>query len=57
LDHDGREAAYRQVNAAFGFSERGTNSVSIPASAAHRREYIERAKGLNPTTIAQAYWD
>jgi hypothetical protein len=34
-----------------------TNSVSIPASGAHRREYLERAQGLNPTTIAQAYWD
>lgn len=30
---------------------------SIPASTAHRREYIERARGFEPTKIAEAYWD
>jgi hypothetical protein len=32
FDHNGREPAYNQVDAAFGFSDRGFNSVSIPAN-------------------------
>jgi hypothetical protein len=43
MDHVVRDADYNQVNAAFGFSDRGSNSVSIPASQAQRREYVERA--------------
>lgn len=30
---------------------------SIPASSDHYREYIERARGIEPTKIAEAYWD
>ena len=31
--------------------------VSVPASRAHRVEYVDRARGLTPTHIAQPYWD
>lgn len=31
--------------------------VSIPASTAHRLEYMQRANGQTPDEIAQPYWD
>lgn len=31
-------------------------SISVPASAAHRREYVARAQG-RPYTAAAPYWD
>jgi len=31
--------------------------VMIPASSAHRDEYIARAAGKTPAAIAQPYWD
>ena len=31
--------------------------VSIAASSAYYREYIDRARGVTPATIAQPYWD
>lgn len=31
--------------------------VLLPASTAHRREYLQRAHGITPTEIAHAYWD
>ncbi len=31
--------------------------VLIPASSAHRREYLARAEGRTPAEIAQPYWD
>jgi hypothetical protein len=31
--------------------------VSVPASHAHYREYIDRAEGRTPRAIAAAYWD
>jgi len=31
--------------------------VSIAASSAYRREYIERANGRVPSKIAEPYWD
>lgn len=31
--------------------------VSIAASSAYYREYIQRAQGETPTEIAQPYWD
>jgi hypothetical protein len=50
------EAAYRALGDAFGLAN-GYGAVSIPASSAHYREYIQRAKGETPAEIAQAYWD
>jgi len=55
LDHDARAAKYREVSQAFGLS--GSGDVSIAASDAYRREYLERAQGLQPTAIAEPYWD
>jgi hypothetical protein len=31
--------------------------VSVPASSAHRVEYVDRARGLAPVRIAEPYWD
>lgn len=31
--------------------------VSIPASGAYRREYVARARGLEPPCYGQPYWD
>jgi hypothetical protein len=31
--------------------------VSVPASRAHYREYLERAHGLPVTAVAEPYWD
>lgn len=31
--------------------------VSIPASSAYYREYIDRANGRTPSVIGQPYWD
>lgn len=31
--------------------------IQVPASMAHRREFIERAEGKPVTEIAQPYWD
>lgn len=31
--------------------------VSVPASLAHRLEYIDRAEGRTPAKIAEPYWD
>lgn len=31
--------------------------VSIPASRAYRREYLDRAAGRTPTALATPYWD
>ena len=56
LDETGRKAAYRALADAFGESH-AHGAISIPSSSAHYREYIERARGLQPTKIAQAYWD
>lgn len=33
------------------------DGVSVAASTAHRREYLERAEGKTPSVIAEAYWD
>lgn len=34
-----------------------SQGISVPASSAHYREYIERAQGKPVTKIAEAYWD
>lgn len=31
--------------------------VVIPASHAYRIEYVERARGVSPTTVGTPYWD
>ncbi len=41
----------------LGIENTHCQGVSIPASSAHYREYIARAKGETPTEIAQPYWD
>ncbi len=41
----------------LGIDEDCHQGVSIPASSAHYREYIDRAEGRTPATIAKAYWD
>ena len=56
LTPEKRRLAYRELNDVFGYN-RGTDSISVPASTAHYREYLERAQGLTPTKIAEAYWD
>lgn len=56
LDYDARKQAYRALGDAFGLVN-GYGPVSIPASSAHYREYIQRAKGETPAEIAQPYWD
>lgn len=42
------------LNVPVGFARGG---VMVAASQAHYTEYVERAKGLKPTMIAEAYWD
>lgn len=32
-------------------------SISVPASAAFRREYLDRAAGRTPRALANPYWD
>lgn len=51
-----RDTALRELNQAFALP-RGASEVSIPASTAHYREYLERAEGRQPAKIAEAYWD
>lgn len=31
--------------------------ISIPASTAYRREYVDRAEGREPSVIGTLYWD
>lgn len=56
LTPDKRREAYVVLNRAFGLDLQ-SGQVTIPASSAHYREYLERARGLKPTKIAQPYWD
>lgn len=42
------------LNVPVGFARGG---VMVAASQAHYTEYVERAKGIKPTMIAEAYWD
>jgi hypothetical protein len=46
----------RQLHAMLGLPNRSRQFVLVPASAAHRREYVARAEGL-PVTATPAYWD
>lgn len=41
----------------LGLDRVSWQGVSIPASNAHYTEYVDRARGLTPTKIAQPYWD
>lgn len=41
----------------LGLDRAHSQGVSIAASSDHRREYIERARGQEPTKIAERYWD
>jgi hypothetical protein len=56
LTPERRQAAYRRMAEALGMKYAG-DGVSVPASTAHYREYLERAEGKMPTKIAEAYWD
>lgn len=46
-----------ELNALFGGRVADNNGISIPASAEHRREYVDRANGLAPSVIGVPYWD
>jgi len=50
------DADIAELSALFGETVHH-QGISIPASSAHRREYLERAIGQTPTDIAQPYWD
>lgn len=56
LDADARKLAYRALGDAFGETH-GYGPISVAASSAHYREYIQRARGLAPDKIAEPYWD
>jgi len=42
---------------ALGLDHVHNQGVSIAASSAHYREYLDRAQGLKPEAIATPYWD
>lgn len=41
----------------LGLDDAHHQGVSIPASGAYRREYIDRANGRTPTDYGTPYWD
>jgi len=59
LTPEKRTAAARELHAAFGLNPRcfTSDGISIAASTAHYREYLERAQGKTPTKAAEPYWD
>lgn len=59
LTPEKRRAEYLKLNQALGLDPKcfTTSAVSVPASTAHYREYVERAEGRTPTKIAEPYWD
>lgn len=56
LTPEKRNEAYRRLNEALGISH-ASSGVSVAASTAHYREYVDRADGRTPGKIAEAYWD
>ena len=42
---------------ALGLESVHQQGVNIPASAAHRREFVERSLGRVPAKAAEPYWD
>jgi hypothetical protein len=56
-DGDGMTAADRaELASLLGIDHAHFQGVSVPASIAYRREYVARARGLDPV-VAQPYWD
>lgn len=51
------EAQSAELAAALGLEVVHHQGVSIAASNAYRREYIERSEGKTPSVIAEPYWD
>jgi hypothetical protein len=56
LDDDGRKKAYRKLGDDFGEAQ-GYDQISVPAGSDYYREYIDRAKGLQPAVLGVPYWD
>jgi hypothetical protein len=46
-----------ELSAALGIEHAHHQGVSIPASHAHYREYLDRCSGKKPSVIGVAYWD
>ena len=55
LTPEKRREAYRKLNEALGLEYSG--AVSVPASTAYYKEFVDRAEGRKPATLGTPYWD
>jgi hypothetical protein len=51
------ETERAELAALLGLPSVHSQGVSIAASSAYRREYLERAEGVPVTAVAEPYWD
>lgn len=51
------ESDRKELARLLGLDSVHQQGVSVPSSHEHYREYIQRARGMKPDKIAQAYWD
>lgn len=48
----------KELGALFGLNRPAHfQGISVPASSAHRQEYVARAEGRQPDVIGTPYWD
>lgn len=57
--HEQTQAEAEELARLFGLTSWGMchQHLSIPASDAHRREYVDRAEGVTPCVTGEQYWD